>query len=187
MTQAPRRPPLAFDDLDGVLAAIRHRGGRVSTARRVVLEALFSADGPVSAEYIADGLGGHVMRSDVTSVYRNLELLEELGVVRHVHLGHGPGLYALEGAAEREYLVCERCNRVDTVRSEQLAPVRSAIRDRFGYEARFCHFPIVGLCARCAATGPDAAERKPDAHAHEHSHGDYIHVHSHPPGESHDH
>ena len=37
--------------------------------------------------------------SDLASVYRNLEHLEELGVVRHVHFGHGPGLYALPAAA----------------------------------------------------------------------------------------
>ncbi|MGI8845242.1 MAG: Fur family transcriptional regulator [Thermoleophilaceae bacterium] len=150
MTQAPRRAPLAFDDLDGVLAAIRERGGRVSTARRIVLEAVFAADGPVSAEYIADGLGGRVMRSDVTSVYRNLELLEELGVLRHVHLGHGPGLYALESQAGREYLVCERCGRVDAIDPSQLDGVRKQIREKFGFQAGFAHFPIVGLCAACA-------------------------------------
>lgn len=58
MTLAPRRDPLVFEDVDDVAAAIRERGGRLSSARRVVLAALFAADGPVSAEYIADGLGG---------------------------------------------------------------------------------------------------------------------------------
>jgi len=46
--------------------------------------------------------------------YRNLETLEEVGLVRHVHLGHGPGLYAL-AAPEHEYLVCESCHAVRTV------------------------------------------------------------------------
>ena len=45
-----------------------------------------------SAEELAAGLGGRVPRSDLASVYRNLETLERHGVVRHVHLGHGPGL-----------------------------------------------------------------------------------------------
>jgi Fur family transcriptional regulator, ferric uptake regulator len=179
VTEAPRRPPLAFDDLDGVIAAIRARGGRVSAARRIVLEALFAADGPVSAEYIADGLGGRVVSSDVSSVYRNLELLEELGVVRHVHVGHGPGLYALEGESRREYLVCERCDRVDTVDAERLDRVRAQIRKDFGYEAGFTHFPIVGLCADCAA---DAEHGRGE---HEHSHGGYVHNHSHVHGHQH--
>jgi high-affinity nickel-transport protein len=178
MTQAPEREPLAFDDLDGVVAAIRERGGRVTAARRIVLEALFAADGPVSAEYIADGLGGRVVRSEVSSVYRNLELLEELGVVRHVHLGHGPGLYALEGRTQREYLVCERCHRVDAVDAGRLDRVREQIRADFGYEAAFGHFPIVGLCAACAAGAEATAD-------HGHSHGGYVHSHPHAHPHSH--
>jgi Fur family ferric uptake transcriptional regulator len=179
VTEAPRRPPLAFDGLDGVVAAIRARGGRVSAARRIVLEALFAADGPVSAEYIADGLGGRVVSSDVSSVYRNLELLEKLGVVRHVHVGHGPGLYTLEGEQRREYLVCERCDRVDTVDSARLDRVRAQIKQDFGYEAGFTHFPIVGLCAACAA---DTAHGQDE---HGHSHGDYVHRHPHVHGHEH--
>lgn len=179
MTQAPHRPPLAFGNLEGVVAAIRDRGGRVSSARRIVLEALFAAEGPVSAEHIAEGLGGTVISSDVSSVYRNLELLEELGVVRHVHVGHGPGLYALEAGNRREYLVCERCDRVDTVESAQLDAVRAQIREQFGYEAGFAHFPIVGQCATCAA---DTHHEKGE---HAHSHGGYVHRHTHEHGHQH--
>ena len=52
---------------------------------------------PVRAEEIAAGIGGRLPRSDLASVYRNLETLENHGLVRHLHLGHGPGLYALAG------------------------------------------------------------------------------------------
>lgn len=190
MTVAPHRPALAFADLDEALAALRRAGCRVSAARRVLLEALFAAEGPVSAERLADGLGGRLMPSDLTSVYRNLERLEELGVVRHVHLGHGPGLYVLAGE-EREYLVCERCDAVRTAQPGDLDAVRENIRERFGYEARFSHFPILGLCARCAATGAEqegrrAATGEPThehGHPHEHRHGDRLHAHPHTRGE----
>ena len=144
MTRAPHRPPLAYEDIEDVARALREAGGRFSAARRRVLEALFAADAPLPADAVAPGL-------DRASVYRALEYLEELGVVRHVHLGHGPGLYALTGGAEREYLVCERCNRVEAVDAEQLDGVRRQIARDFGYRARFSHFPIVGLCADCAA------------------------------------
>ncbi|UTI65159.1 transcriptional repressor [Paraconexibacter antarcticus] len=48
-----------------------------------------------------------MMYSDLSSVYRNLERLEALGVVRHVHLDHGPGLYTLQRDSDTDYLVCE--------------------------------------------------------------------------------
>ena len=100
--------------------------------------------------------------------------------MRHVHLGHGPGLYALEGGGRSEYLVCERCSRVDTVEAQELDRVRADVRERFGYEVRFSHFPIVGLCAACAAAGSaPALAPAHHGHGHAHSHGDYVHEHDH--------
>jgi Fur family ferric uptake transcriptional regulator len=151
LTRAHHKAPLRFDTVDDVIEAVRADGGRLSLPRRLILEALFAEPAPATAEAISQRL-----RLDLTSVYRNLEKLEELGAVRHVHLGHGPGLYALVGRGAREYLVCERCDRVTAVEPERLDEVRDAIRDEFDFEARFGHFPIVGTCAACrdALTDP---------------------------------
>jgi Fur family transcriptional regulator, ferric uptake regulator len=136
---------------EAAVEALRARGHRASAARRLVLEALFAADGPMSADQIAGGIGGRVPRSDVASVYRNLETLEELGLVSHVHLGHGPGLYALNHNGEREWLTCERCGDFRAVDPQALEGVRAAIQAAFGYRASFAHFPVVGLCPGCQA------------------------------------
>lgn len=151
MTRSPRAPTLDFRTIDDVLAVLRQNGGRVSAARVMVLETLFAASGPVSAEHIATDDGRRKVALDLTSVYRNLERLEELGVVRHVHLGHSPGLYVLLSGGEREYLVCEHCDLVTTVEPPELDAVREQIRIAFGHHAHFGHFPIVGLCASCEA------------------------------------
>jgi Fur family ferric uptake transcriptional regulator len=148
---APRTgPALDAPDLASAIDALRAQRLRVSAARRLVLEALYGAPGPITAEQIADGLSGRLPRSDLASVYRNLETLEEVGLVRHFHLGHGPGLYAPAGAGEREYLVCDSCGAVTTVEPNELDAVRSVIDERFGFQARFSHFPILGRCADCA-------------------------------------
>jgi Fur family transcriptional regulator, ferric uptake regulator len=144
-------PALANRDLRSAVALMRERGMRVSAARRLVVEALLAADGPMSAEQIAEGIGGRVPSSDIASVYRNLQAFEEIGLVRHVHLGHGPGLHALAVTGEREYLTCERCADYRAVGPEELDDVRELIERRFGYQAGFTHFPIVGLCSSCAA------------------------------------
>jgi Fur family ferric uptake transcriptional regulator len=150
MTAPGTGPRLDAPDLDAAVDTLRASGLRVSAARRLVLETLYGAEGPVTAEQVAGGLDGRLPRSDLASVYRNLETLEELGLVRHFHLGHGPGLYAPAGA-EREYLVCDSCGSVKAVEPEQMNPVRKLIQKRFGYAARFSHFPILGLCADCAS------------------------------------
>ena len=147
MTTPHNIAPVEAPDLESALTAVRDSGLRVSAARRMVLEALFAAEEPVSAEEIVEMLGG---RSDAASVYRNLEALERVGLVRHVHLGHGPGLYKRIGVGEHEYLICDVCGRHTAVEPRDLDGVRDLIRERFGHEARFTHFPIAGLCSDCA-------------------------------------
>jgi Fur family ferric uptake transcriptional regulator len=146
MTISPDARPLACGNLAEAVAALRDRGLRLSTARRLVLKALFAVDAPVSAEHIAQ-----LENLELTSVYRNLEVLERHGLVRHVHLGHGPGLYALRLHGEPEYLFCERCRAVRAVPSDELDDIRAQVRERYGYEVRFTHFAIVGTCPTCTA------------------------------------
>jgi Fur family transcriptional regulator, ferric uptake regulator len=149
MTVVHPAPPLSARTLDAAVAALRAGGLRVSAARRLVLAALYAADDPVSADGIAGGLDGRLPASDLASVYRNLETLEQLGLVHHVHAGHGAGLYAL--ARGREYVMCERCGDLRALPPAALQPVREALRDALGYEARFTHFPLVALCGACAS------------------------------------
>ena len=77
-----------------------------------MIEALFAADRPLTAEEIAAGLEGWLPASDLASVYRNLDTLEELGLVRHFHVGHGAGVYSIASAGEREFLSCEQLRRL---------------------------------------------------------------------------
>jgi Fur family ferric uptake transcriptional regulator len=146
VTRSPDAPPRTFTNLADAIAALRKGGLRISTPRRLVLDALFAAQDPVSAADLARELS-----LDESSVYRNLELLAELGVVRHVHLGHSAGLYTLVSDEVVEYLCCEHCGRVTTVAPSRLDAIREQIRAEFGYTARFTHFAIVGLCPDCAA------------------------------------
>ena len=73
-----------------------------------------------------------------------------------------------------------------------LDPVREQIRERFGYDARFTHFPIIGLCSACLASERAGRRQRPPGgrvshdehphehpHSHEHSHGDETHAHPH--------
>ena len=156
MTRSYSVPTLEAPDLDAALAAMREHGLRASAARRLVLEAMFATDEPVTVEQIADGLGGRLPRSDITSVYRNLERLEGIGLVRHFHIGHGPGLYVRAGAPRREFLLCDACGSVRSIDPSELDRVRDVVREDLGHEASFTHFPIAGLCAECAARRPGA-------------------------------
>jgi Fur family transcriptional regulator, ferric uptake regulator len=144
MTVAHHTEALRAPSLTAALIALRMRGMRVSATRRRLLERLFRAAQPLTAEELAG-------RLDLASVYRNLDALEAVGLVRHVHVGHGPGLYALAGRRETGYAACERCGRHAALEPDALAAVHTAVRRATGFTSDFSHFPIVGLCPDCAA------------------------------------
>jgi Fur family ferric uptake transcriptional regulator len=139
--------PVDAPDPDSAAAVMRSSGLRVTTPRRLLLEALWAASTPLGAERLSELTGG----ADLASTYRNLEALERVGLVRHFHVGHGPGLYARASLAAREYMVCDACGGLQGVEPSELDEVRTLIRRDFGHEARFTHFPIAGLCRECAA------------------------------------
>jgi Fur family transcriptional regulator, ferric uptake regulator len=159
MTIPHHSSPLAAPSVEGAVELLRRHGLRVSSARRLVIEALFAADKPLTAEEIAAGLEGWLPSSDLASVYRNLDTLEQLGLVRHVHAGHGAGLYSLVSAGEPDFLSCEQCGAVEAVPAGRLDDVRALIEHKTGYRARFSHFPLVGTCAGCLT-------QEHDHHAH---------------------
>jgi Fur family transcriptional regulator, ferric uptake regulator len=148
LTLAPDVKPLAAHDAVEAVEALRSSGLRISTARRLVIDALFAADGPVSAAHLVATL-----TLEESSVYRNLEVLERHGLVRHLHLGHGPGLYVLAGRADAEYLYCERCQKVSVAAPGALDAVRDEVHRQFALTPRFTHFAIVGVCDGCAGQG----------------------------------
>ena len=131
MTVSPDTRPLAPASVTSALGVLRADGHRISAARRLVLEALFAADGPVSADRLAGGLDGRLPGSDLASLYRNLDTLAEAGIVEHLHVPHGPGLYVLTGRADG-WAACEACGRVERARPRRRRPAArgGARRDR---------------------------------------------------------
>ena len=104
----------------------------------------------MDAAFTADELAGTVPDVHVSTVYRTLGLLEEIGAVRHVHLSHGPALYEHASSAEMRHLVCEVCERHVAVPGEVFDAVRERLAREFDFVLDGSHFAIVGRCVACA-------------------------------------
>jgi Fur family ferric uptake transcriptional regulator len=142
--------PVRSASFDAALATVRARGLRASLARRVLLTALSAADRPVTAEAVARGLDGRVPESDVGSVYRNLDALARIGVVRRLHAGQGAALFTLANPDVAAYLACVRCGAVQPAGRRAVATVRAAVAAALGWDASFDEAPIAGVCPDCA-------------------------------------
>ncbi len=147
--------PGETDQVEEVLDRLRARGGRVTTPRRLLVTSLFAADGHLTAEQLATDIQSKAPDVSISTVYRNLEELEQLGVVVHSHLGHGPASYHL-ASASHGHLVCERCGATVEVEKAFFAELAVASLAVHGFEIDPRHFAVLGLCTVCrSADGED--------------------------------
>lgn len=135
-----------------MLALLRSRGGRVTTPRRAILSALLEADHHVTADDLTAAVQRDHPEIHQSTVYRTLETLTELGVVDHVHLGHGGAVFHL--AHERhQHLLCSSCGRVTEAPEDVVADLARQLDDRYGFALEARHFALTGRCARCREDG----------------------------------
>lgn len=134
---------------DEMVAGLRAAGLRVTRPRRAVCAVLAESGADhLTASGIAERVGGRV---DLSTVYRTLEALEELGLVEHVHLGHGAGAYHLAPSSPHHHLVCEECGRTVDVPIGDLQTAIEGVTAPLGFVPDAAHFAIVGRCSRCSS------------------------------------
>ncbi len=136
-------------DIEDLLDRVRRGGGRVTQARRAVLEAIVeSGDHHVTAEQVAERVGGAHPEIHLSTVYRSLEAFEAAGLLVHVHLGHGPSVYHLTGNLHH-HAVCDRCGAVVELPIDILDGLAARLRNEHGFRVTGHHFAIVGRCRAC--------------------------------------
>ena len=141
--------PAASEQVEEVLALLRARGGRVTTARRQLLEALFHAPAHATAEDLAAAVQARSPDVHISTIYRNLDELERLGVIVHTHLGHGPASYHL-ASSPHGHLVCEVCGVTIEAPAELFEGLSVQAAKRFSFAIDPRHFAVLGRCAACA-------------------------------------
>jgi Fur family ferric uptake transcriptional regulator len=138
-------------DVTAVLDRLAERGMRRTSPRQAILEALFAWKGHVTAEELSTHVQRRFPSVNASTVYRTLEVLEEMDIVDHAHLGHGPAVYHLADR-EHQHLVCENCARVEDVPLAKIRPLLRMLEGEFNFSVTHRHFAIVGLCGACRST-----------------------------------
>jgi Fur family ferric uptake transcriptional regulator len=136
--------------------AIHAAGGRVTPQREALLAAVWRL-----RHATAESLAAELARSDdsvsLSTVYRGLEALEAIGLVRHAHLGAGGPTYHIAAEAHHIHLQCNTCGRVISLATSVADGFVAAIAQRTGFAADVTHAAVYGRCAQCAKAGEDGA------------------------------
>lgn len=137
-------------DRQDLVELLRERGQRMTPQRQLILEAVQQLEGHISAEAVHARVAARFPQVNISTVYRTLELLQELGLVTHTHFDDGVAQYHRADRGVHQHLVCRQCGSEQELGLELLEPLGLELRRRHGFRADLAHFALVGLCQACA-------------------------------------
>jgi Fur family ferric uptake transcriptional regulator len=129
-------------------ADLRARGYRLTPQRQLVLEAVARL-GHATPDDIVTAVRETAAGVNISTVYRTLELLEELGLVTHTHLGHGPPTYHAATDDDHVHLVCRVCGRVTETTPDRVEGMVRTLAEAEGFVADVGHLAVFGTCRNC--------------------------------------
>lgn len=137
------------DAWSGVRERLRSRGLRWTPQRRTLVEVLAATSGHVTGAELVERCRAIDPTTIPSTVYRTLDVLEELGLVWHGHGPDGREEFHVRPETEHGHLHCRGCGTTVEIGAEDGAALVSALEARTGFRADLSHVTIVGRCAAC--------------------------------------
>ena len=137
---------------------LRKRGLRLTPQRQLVLEAVYEL-GHATPDQVHAKVAATAAGVNITTVYRTLELLEELGLITHAHLSHGATTYHGVAGEQHVHLVCRSCHAIDEVPATMLNQLAAKIGDVRNFQVDVGHVALFGLCAHCGGHEIESGDR----------------------------
>lgn len=152
----PAIRPAAGDPWAGIPDRLRAKGLRWTPQRRILVEVLSQTDGHVTGAELVERCRALDATTIPSTVYRTLDVLEELGVLSHSHGADGREEFHVLPVDEHGHLYCRRCGGTWELALDDPA-VRASLRafdDRRGFAIDVSHLTLIGRCATCRADEP---------------------------------
>ena len=134
---------------------LHERGLRMTPQPQLVLDAV-RALGHASPEKICTRVQASAPAVNITTVYRTLDLLERIGMVRHTHLGHGAPTYS-EQEHQHVHLVCHSCGTVTEISTDLMDELARRLLTESGFALDATHVALSGACRSCRADRSDGS------------------------------
>ena len=133
---------------------VSHRGYRMTPQRMMIVSAIESSDNHISAEDIYAQVVAKYPNVNISTVYRTLELLEQLGLVTKTEMGVGRIMYHPIEKGHHHHLICRECGSIIDLDESIMAPLKETILRDYQFTAELRHLGILGLCSACKQKSP---------------------------------
>jgi Fur family transcriptional regulator, ferric uptake regulator len=141
-------PALTWRD---VAALLRRRHHRLTPQRRAVVEAMAAFEGHVSASQLVERCLERDPAFVPSTVYRTLDLLEELGLVTHIHDADGREEFQPTSKEPHAHLICRRCGHTQELPAAEINDLLGRVQRDHDFAVDVGHLAIFGVCDECAA------------------------------------
>jgi Fur family transcriptional regulator, ferric uptake regulator len=135
--------------VEKIQAVLVQHGYRLTIARQAIIAALVGCEGHITA----DGLARHVRENTPEvgrmTVYRTLDLLCELGIVRPIYQGTGAAHFVLMANGGHQHLICTRCHGVIEFDDCLTTGMAQQLADQFNFHVSGHLLELHGLCENC--------------------------------------
>ena len=139
----------AMSQAGDIITRLGRRGYRLTPQRIMILEAVEAADDHISAEEIYTGVCARYPHLNISTVYRTLELLKELGLVTETDMGDGRVRYHSIKKGHHHHLVCQNCGQIIDLDESVLASLKESLSRKYRFDADLKHLALFGRCRRC--------------------------------------
>ena len=129
--------------------ALRQKGYRITPQRAMVLEVIGHATNHISAEEIYAPISKKYPNINISTVYRTLELLTELGLVTATNMGDGTLRYHASGKGRHHHLICNKCDKMIDIDECYLQELKDSLLSNYGFAAELKHIAFFGCCQTC--------------------------------------
>jgi Fe2+ or Zn2+ uptake regulation protein len=142
-------------DLDTLNTQLSEQGYKLTRQRKAVVEVVTHAHTRLSAADVFAKAQRACPDLGLTTVYRTLEILEELGAIRRVHLDDGCEGFAPASAEHGHHLICSRCQETIEFEDCNLSALLRRVSEQTGFTIQQHWLELVGLCPKCQPKSSD--------------------------------
>ena len=132
-----------------IVRKLTEQGYRLTPQRIMIVSAIEDSDGHISAEEIYAQVIAKYPQVNISTVYRTLELLKQLGLVTETDFGEGRVRYHPVGKGHHHHLVCQECGAIIDLDETVLTPLKDILLREYEFSADLRHLAIFGRCVKC--------------------------------------
>ena len=139
----------AMNQTDNIVNKLSEQGYRLTPQRLMVISAIENSENHISAEEIYAQVVTKYSHVNISTVYRTLELLKQLGLVTETDLGGGRVKYHPENKGQHHHLVCQECGAMTDLDESVLISLKGQLLREYKFSADLRHLAIFGRCVKC--------------------------------------